>query len=159
NQGDGISIQSSANNVIGGTLPGAGNVISANGGNGVSIVDNPGLVQLGHHADGNVIQGNNIGTDVMGTLGLGNAGDGVTIVTASYFDNNEIVGGTDPGAGNVIAFNGGHGISALSSSGNVFRGNDIFANAGPGIVADINGDLSADAEPRSSNLIPNPLVL
>ena len=128
NSGDGIYINASPNNGIGGEFPGAGNVISANGGDGVRIVDFPGE---GDESTGNMIDGNKIGTDVTGALDLGNGGDGVSIIESSYTVSNETVGGTIPGAGNVIAFNAGPGVSALFSSGNAIRGNDIFANGGP----------------------------
>ncbi|MEK9138520.1 MAG: hypothetical protein AAB393_15455, partial [Bacteroidota bacterium] len=79
------------NNTIGGTVPGAGNIISGNGRYGVEILG----------GDGSVVQGNYIGTDVNGTSPLGNRYIGVSV-----FSRNVKVGGTEPGAGNIIAFNG-----------------------------------------------------
>ena len=70
NLGDGIQMSLSQNNLIGGTAPGEGNVISANGRHGVS----------GHLSTGSRVQGNRIGTDVTGTRDLGNTGDGVSIM-------------------------------------------------------------------------------
>jgi hypothetical protein len=159
NSGDGILIHSSPNNLIGGTVSGLGNVISANGGNGVSIVDYSIDVNQNMSSTGNTMEGNKIGTDVTGTGNLGNAGDGVSFITSGYLATNDIVGGTDPGAGNVIAFNGGPGVSALFGTGDAIRGNAIFANAGLGIVSDINGVLSTYAEARSLNLLSNLPVL
>jgi hypothetical protein len=151
----GISIEASRNNRIGGKSPGAGNVISANGGGGLVIFDSTAQFP----STGIVVQGNKIGTDVTGTRDLGNAGDGVSIITSSYIVSNDIVGGTDQGAGNVIAFNGGNGVSALFGTGNAIRDNAIFANAGLGIVTDINGVLSTYAEARSLDLLQNAPVL
>jgi CSLREA domain-containing protein len=153
NRGDGILIHASQNNLIGGSLFGAANLISANGGNGVSILD----FEAMRASTGNVVQGNKIGTDVTGAHDLGNAGDGVSIITSSYVVGNNTVGGPNsgvglPDAGNVIAFNRGNGVSALFSSGNTIQGNAIFANAGPGIVADVNGVLSTYAEDRGLSL-------
>jgi CSLREA domain-containing protein len=159
NSGDGILIHSSPNNLVGGTTPRAGNVISANGGNGVSIIDYSDDVNENMSSIGNTMEGNKIGTDVTGTGNLGNAGDGVSFITSGYIATNDIVGGTDPGAGNVIAYNGGPGVSALFGTGDAIRGNAIFANAGLGIVSDINGVLSTYAEARSLNLLSNLLVL
>ena len=55
---------------------------------------------------GNVIQGNTIGTDATGTRALGNADDGVSISASS----GNLVGGTTPGALNLISGNGQDGI-------------------------------------------------
>ena len=56
---------------IGGTAAGAGNVISANGNWGVWIT--------GSGTTGIVVQSNLIGTDVTGTIAMGNAYDGVEV--------------------------------------------------------------------------------
>jgi hypothetical protein len=81
------------------------------------------------NSHGNVIQGNDIGTDLGGTLPLGNASDGVAILAAST----NSVGGRVPGAGNVIAFNGGTGVNVTVGTGNAILGNSIFANLNQGI--------------------------
>ncbi len=61
---DGVIIQLGAsNNTVGGATPGAGNLISGNGGNGVDITD-PGT-------SGNLVAGNRIGTDPNGNKPLG----------------------------------------------------------------------------------------
>jgi titin len=106
-------------NSIGGTATGAGNVISGNAQAGVSIT------QL---ASRNVIQGNFIGTDLSGEQALGN-GTGIEILTA--FGNT--IGGSAPGAGNVIAFSGGDGVLIDTGTGNAILHNRIFANANLGI--------------------------
>src|ERR1043166_1960093 len=93
----GVDVNGTANNVIGGltTTPGTppGNLISGNNGN-------TGVI-LGTGSSGNLIEGNIIGADITGTQPLGNSG-GITI---NGPDNT--VGGTDPNARNIIAFNGG----------------------------------------------------
>jgi hypothetical protein len=118
-------------NTIGGALPGAGNVISGNLNRGITL-------------DGanNVVQGNFIGTDVTGRQPLGNARTGVEIGGPG-----NLVGGTNSGAGNVIAFNGvnGNGFTTngvdvkLGASGYAILGNSIFDNAGLGIDVNANG--------------------
>ena len=156
NGGDGIAITGgSQNDIIGGPMAGAGNVIAANGGDGIRLADNPNNVE---DAQGNpsissgiVIQGNKIGADVTGTHRIGNAGDGISIVTAYFLPSNETIGGAEPGAGNLVAYNGGRGIYAPFSQGNAIRGNDIFANGNLGLVTDINGTLSTYAEQRGLN--------
>ena len=72
NGGAGILIASGAqSNTIGGTASGAGNVIGSNGGDGVLI--------NGSGTNGNVVEGNYIGTDSTGTVVLLNGGNSVEI--------------------------------------------------------------------------------
>jgi len=68
----GVFISESSNNVIGGSGPGEGNVISGNGSMGVRI--------SGSGSTGNRIEGNLIGTDRSGTVKLGNSDRGVDLV-------------------------------------------------------------------------------
>ncbi len=96
------------NNLVGGTAPGARNVISGNGRLGVGL----------SVANDTRVEGNFIGTDVTGTLPLGN-GAGISI----HGENNTI-GGTAPGARNVISGNGG-GITIFLGTGNRVEGNFI----------------------------------
>ncbi len=88
----------SASNTIGGTAPGARNIISGNHGPGIS---------LGGTLTGHLVQGNFIGTDVTGTVALGNASHGVII---NFGSANNTIGGTLPGARNLISGNGGNGV-------------------------------------------------
>ncbi len=121
----GVAIGAGANNNrVGGTAAGAGNLISANGGNGVYISD--------AGTTGNLVAANLIGTDVSGTHALGNRGSGVDIVSNA---TSNIIGGTAAGAGNVISGNGGAGVSVIGNSvGNQITANRIFANTGLGIA-------------------------
>ncbi|MBI3408200.1 MAG: right-handed parallel beta-helix repeat-containing protein [Planctomycetes bacterium] len=168
NGGDGIRIFTfnapSQDNLIGGASPGEGNVISANGGAGVDIVTSAGEFYQGYMATGNSVQGNKIGTDVTGTVDLGNAGDGVAIIASSYIAGNNLIGSPNSGAGipdggNVIAFNGGHGVYDLFSTGNAVPGNVIFSNGKTGIVVGINDVLSSYAEDRSLGFLDGIPVL
>ena len=126
----------SENNTIGGTEPGAGNVISANGLSGISIA-----------GTGHVVQGNYIGTDVTGTMNLGNRGNGVNLSgqrgNGAAF--NTTIGGTSSGAGNIIAFNGARGIHVQEGAGNAIRSNTIFSNGGLGIDLELVGVTANDA--------------
>jgi hypothetical protein len=89
--------------------PPQGNVISANGGTGVLIVNG---------ADSNLLQGNFIGTDVTGLKARGNGGDGVAIINS---DNNKLFGTTPIDQDNpfvfynVISGNKGNGLVVDSS--------------------------------------------
>lgn len=124
----GISIED-INHVIGGTTPGAGNVIS---GNRIGI-------QLGGLSTaaptGHIIQGNLIGLNATGTGAVMNHFHGITISGDAM---NNVIGGTQSGAANKIAFNAGSGITVFSGSRNSIRGNSIFSNGAAGI--DLGGD-------------------
>jgi len=122
NDGDGIGIFGSPSNLIGGTGPGDGNVISGN--------DNDAIFMDGATCAGNVIQGNLLGTNAAGTAAIQNDNDAI-FVTRGAHDNT--IGGTEAGAGNLISGNNGHGISfsafqALDTPNNVVQGNLIGTN-------------------------------
>jgi hypothetical protein len=122
NGGDGVSAGS--NTTIGGTAAGAGNVISANAGNGISLAGN-----------GNLVLGNLIGTDITGTQALSNGGNGVSIT-----GSNNTIGGTAAGAGNTIAFNGNDGVLVDTGTGNAILSDLVFANGNLGIELIHNGN-------------------
>jgi hypothetical protein len=122
--------------LIGGTVPGASNVISGNNNESLIILQGEDTAaQEAGDTDiptNTLIQGNFIGTDKSGAMLLGdhgNAETGIYIVDA----NNTTIGGTVPGAGNTIAFNGGYGVYINAGSGNSILGNSIFANSPLGI--------------------------
>ncbi|HMC20901.1 MAG TPA: LamG domain-containing protein, partial [Thermoanaerobaculia bacterium] len=136
NSGFGVSIDGAPNTIAGGATSGDINVIAANGSDGVHI--------FGDSPDGNLIRGNSIGTDAGGTLNLGNGGAGVILATGS----NNTIGGTTLGtAQNIIAFNGGVGISlqAGAGAGNLLRFNQIDSNVGLGIDLGADGVTANDA--------------
>ena len=99
---------------IGGTTSGSGNLISGNNGSGV-LINSP-------QAGGIVVQGNLIGTDVTGTVSLGN-NEGISIVDAS----NVQIGGVTAAARNIISGDGFAGISISNADAtfNVIQGNYI----------------------------------
>jgi titin len=122
NAGFGIYIISGHNNTIGGSGAGTGNVIAGNQGYGVGI-DLSGTA-------GNVVQGNFIGTDISGTLHLGNAAEGVGVGVNS---SNVLIGGTAAGQGNTIAFNAQDGVFVPQGSAISILGDSIHDNGGLGI--------------------------
>ena len=75
-------------------------------------------------ASGNIIEGNFIGTNVVGALDLGNAEDGVDIRAS-----NNTVGGLAAGARNVISGNGARGVVIQVGSGSLVLGNLIGTDA------------------------------
>jgi parallel beta-helix repeat protein len=139
NAGIGIHVSFERNDTIGGTAAGAGNVIAANGQDGIKVD--------GIFASGNVIAGNFIGTDPSGTLALGNGGNGVSVLVS-----NNTVGGTAAGAGNTIAFNKGAGVAV--SGGTTTTGVAILSNA---IFS--NGDLGIRLAPDTNNSQAAPALI
>lgn len=131
NTQNGVAIDG-LNNIVGGSAPGARNIISGNGGYGLYIFS----------GDSSAVQGNYIGTDVTGNSPIGNHSGGIYLVGSDI-----TVGGTEPGAGNTIMFNGtlpSHaGIVVVGSSQrDAILGNSISANAGLGI--DLGGGFGPD---------------
>jgi titin len=96
-------------NQIGGTEPGAGNLISGNG-TGVMLEYD------------SLVQGNYIGTDVTGTQALGNVYGVSTEGTAL---RTTLIGGTEAGAGNLISGNRLYGIITYLGLHIVIQGNTI----------------------------------
>jgi hypothetical protein len=125
----GIQVGTSLNTIIGGATPGAGNVVSvgSSGGYGIIVVHNP---------NGARIQGNKIGTDLTGTIALGNGACGVDVGTfGAAASTSGLIGGTNAGEGNVIAFNRGNGVSMASgNTGWSILGNSIHDNGRLGIT-------------------------
>ena len=119
-------------NSIGGTAPGARNIISGNGFDAVNI--------QGTTTTGNLVQGNYIGTNAAGTAALPNQGFGITLSGPA-----NIIGGTSAGAGNVISGNTDSGVAIFSFEGsdgsrNIIQGNKIGTNAAGGVAIANNGD-------------------
>ncbi len=116
--GDGVRIENGAsNNTIGGSTAGVRNIISGNTSDGIEI--------SGATSTGNIVQGNYIGTDVTGTVDLGNNVAGIRLNGA-----NNIIGGTTAGEGNVIAGNSsGITIASTDATGNTIEGNYIGTDA------------------------------
>ncbi|MGP0065610.1 MAG: beta strand repeat-containing protein [Isosphaeraceae bacterium] len=138
---DGLTLEGASGNTIGGTASGAGNVISGNDANGISLLSG---------ASGNLIVGNKIGTNASGLDPLPNENDGLALEGAS---GNNTIGGTASGAGNVISGNDADGISLLSgASGNEILGNLIGTDAS-GLDPVPDGVDGLDLEGASGNTI------
>ncbi|MBM4091814.1 MAG: hypothetical protein FJ276_20660, partial [Planctomycetes bacterium] len=142
---DGVVVWGPASNTtIGGTMPGAGNVISGNDSYGVRII--------GDGASGNQVLGNVIGTDASGTADLGNTLDGVVIWAPA---SNNTIGGTVPGARNIISGNDSYGVRIFGdgASNNQVLGNLIGTDAGG--TADLGNKLDGVViwAPASNNTI------
>ncbi|MBX3084033.1 MAG: hypothetical protein KF716_20525 [Anaerolineae bacterium] len=116
----GIEIDAGADNVIGSADPAGRNVISGSGWG----------IYLHTTAKRTVIQGNYIGTNAAGTAYIPN-GFGISMNRSQ--DN--LIGGTTSGAGNLIAGNNNHGIYIETSDSTGIRilMNSIFNNGLLGI--------------------------
>ncbi len=155
NGGDGILLWDQTTGMtIGGTAAGARNVISGNGGNGITFDGATYQPDLG-----DAVQGNYIGTDISGTMALGNSLDGIAILQS----HNITIGGSAIGAGNVISGNSGDGIQITSSSaGNLVAGNVIglnylattpLANGGVGVFIASSGNTVGGIVAAARNVI------
>ena len=116
----GIWVSDSPANIIG--VPGAGNVVSANGSYGIVVVAFDGS------ADSNTVQGNIVGLDASGSVARGNGLTGIGIQNSA----SSLVGGGLPGESNVSSANGQWGIFIVDTSsvpgttvGNVVQGNYV----------------------------------
>ncbi|HEU4391510.1 MAG TPA: CSLREA domain-containing protein, partial [Blastocatellia bacterium] len=107
------------NNTVGGTATPSRNLISGNKNQGVTIT-----------GVSNLVQGNFIGTDVTGTLVLGNGFDGIRVISP-----NNVIGGTTPGSRNVISGNAVRGVE-ISDFGGLATGNLVQGNL---IGTDVTG--------------------
>jgi uncharacterized repeat protein (TIGR01451 family) len=160
----GVDMIGAPGNTVGGTVAAARNIISANGDNGVVILD--------AGADNDVVQGNYIGTDVTGTIALGNKARGVVVGGGNAFTppttgfaTRGLIGGTAPGAGNLIAGNtGGIGIIGAGATGFVVQGNLIgtdvtgtkpLGNAGSSgvLIQDGSGNTIGGTSAAARNII------
>jgi titin len=150
NRSGGVKLANGARgNTIGGTVAGAGNVISGNDGDGILLNDAP----------ANQVLGNLIGTNAAGTAALPN-GRGIKLIN---FATDNLIGGTTPGARNVISGNAVDGILIISdpaqapgtAGGNQVIHNFIGTNAagsaavpnhgnGVDIISDFNGQAAGN---------------
>ena len=114
----GVVIDQSSQNLVGGTAPGARNVIAGSrevvSGNGVEITGSP-----SRNAQHNTVLGNYIGIDITGTQRLPNQAHGVEIANADAC----LIGGTAAGARNVISANLGSAVHTQFSAFDRIQGN------------------------------------
>lgn len=154
NAQEGIIINGSLGNLVGGTNAGEGNLISANGDAGVYLLN----------GGANRVQGNRIGTSITGASNLGNGNNGVAI----YNSFGNIIGEGSAAARNLISGNGGSGVYVFgdASKSNVIQGNLIgsditgklrLSNVGDGVTVfnasgnSIGGGASAQGNLLSGN--------
>ncbi|MFW5439425.1 MAG: LamG-like jellyroll fold domain-containing protein, partial [Methylophilaceae bacterium] len=138
NSFDGIKIISTASsNTIGGTNANERNIISGNNDEGIEL----------SNASNNSILGNYIGTDVTGTVALGNADHGIVIFDGA---SGNTVGGNTTGARNIIAANTANGIVIAGNGGSTTDNNMISGNY---IGTDVTGNTSLGNGLEGINII------
>ncbi len=125
----------SANNTVGGTTSGFGNVISGN-------TNTIGL-ELTSLATGSVVQGNIIGLTANGSSALAN-NTGISLSAS-----NVTIGGTSAAARNLISGNAGNGL-LIFGSGNIIQGNYVGMDT-TGLVKIANGGYGIDMTPTATN--------
>ena len=137
--GDAGILQSGGIDTVIGGPGGESNLISSNENHGIGV----------DSSTGTSIRGNIIGLAVDGTTAMGNAQQGISISDGS---TNVTVGGTAPGAGNLISANTASGVAILDASGVSILGNRIGTDAS-GLVARPNhifginaGNVSTDIQ-------------
>jgi CSLREA domain-containing protein len=131
NHANGIHIGSGGDNLIGGPNPGEGNVISGNSFLGITLDTGTG---------NNTIHGNLIGPDQSGTGLIGNGRSGILVASIL---GSALIGGPNPGEGNVISGNAQHGILFWNDdrvTGHQVVGNEIADNGGHGILMEDGSD-------------------
>jgi hypothetical protein len=131
----------SSNNVIGGTTPGSGNVMSGNNHFGFEVL---------FGSQNNLVQGNYIGTDATGLVALGNVNGGAAFWNAG---TGNVFGGGIAAARNVIAGNLFNGVLVgNATTGAIIQGNYIGLGA-DGIIALGNGSAGVKVEGGSTNTL------
>jgi CSLREA domain-containing protein len=111
-----ISCVSSTGLIVGGAAPAARNVITAGGSDGVEL----------NQCSNGIVQGNYIGLSADGTAKFGNLFNGVEVIQGG---NGNLIGGPNPGEGNVIAGTTQSAIKIDTSDGAIIQGNFLGTDA------------------------------
>jgi hypothetical protein len=132
NNARGIRMRNGASfNLIGGTLAGAGNLVSGNNTDGT--ISGAGVEITSVGTTGNIVQGNFIGTNAAGIGAIANKGSGVRITGGA---NANTIGGLTSSGRNIISANASTGIT-LDGNGtgaNLVQGNYIGLAANGGFL-------------------------
>ncbi len=128
----GLRLVGSTDDQIGGAGAGQGNVISGNGSDGI---------HLDTGSSGNLIEGNDVGTNAAGTVALANGSNGIQIASGS---TGNTIGGTAAGAANLISGNAAYGlqVDGSTTTGDTLSSNYVGTGAGgSGSVPNSSGAL------------------
>jgi streptogramin lyase len=164
----GIEISGGNANTIGGGTAGARNVVGLNDAG----------IALDNGAQGNVIQGNYSGVGADGVTQDGNLLQGIVLFSSGNLAapfgpgqtnepgvQNNVIGGTAAGEGNLVEFNGTAGIAVFGNpvslsgqpnTGNAIEGNLLFENGRSNPTGEIGIDLSNQfVFPKDDGVTPN----
>lgn len=150
NGAHGVLVSNAPNTVVGGSTPDTRNLISGNGDDGISILDNSGDSR---------VKGNYVGTDASGTKDLGNVDAGVYVIGSS----GTTIGGKTAASRNLVSGNDGSGLRFGGRQSKVL-GNRIGTTAdgksalgnglhGVSIFGGTSGNLLGDGTAGGSNTI------
>ena len=135
----GISINAGTGVRVGGTAANTGNVISGNTSNGIvtsfQSVTIASVQTFVGRSDGVVVEGNTIGLNLAGTAAIGNQ------IGIRVGSPNAIIGGTAPGAGNVIAGNTTSG--GVTVQRNLLNGTPVSDGNGAQLLGNLIGTNAA----------------
>ncbi len=128
---NGILMQNSPNPIIGGGLSLLDrNIVSGNNESGMLIIA----------SISPLIRGNIVGTDITGLIDFGNLQNGIQLVTTC---SDPIIGGATAGQGNLLAGNGGSGLTIDNCLRPIIKGNIIgMGSDGTTIVANNGAGIS-----------------
>jgi parallel beta-helix repeat protein len=128
NGGIGIYLYECQSNLIGGTGAGAGNVVSANLGDGIQF--------FGPGTSYNTVEGNFVGTTKTGLSSLGNSSSALSLISGP---TSNTIGGATAAARNLFSGSSNYdGVYLDAASNNIVEGNYIGTDAS-GLSAFTNG--------------------
>lgn len=130
----GIRLNNCTNCLIGGPGLGEGNLISGNNVTGLRLLSTSYAT----------VQGNFVGTDINGTYAIPNGSTGITLgFNSSLPADSNLIGGINPGEGNLISGNSSMGLRLLNAQGNEVYGNLIGTDInGTSIIENVNIGIS-----------------
>ncbi|MEO1654459.1 MAG: right-handed parallel beta-helix repeat-containing protein, partial [Bacteroidota bacterium] len=136
-----LFVDDSDNNLIGGTSPGQGNLLSGNLLHGISVTLGGSRTRFDEDttatANNNKLQGNLVGTNAAGTVSVPNGFDGLHI---DDFAQGWVIGGTESGARNILSGNDGAGIEIDDKAHNILVQGNFIGTDITGTKALPNGD-------------------
>ena len=143
--GTGVVVDGTGN-TIGGTIAGAGNLISGN-----NAIDGPDGNGLAIPGSGNLVEGNFIGTDSSGTAAMPNHGDGIDVG-----GSNNTIGGTIAAAANVISGNAPSSVPSNDTGSGIGLGGDDNLVEGNLIGTDESGMAAVPNHGLAGIVVENP---
>lgn len=147
-----IFVTSGNRNRFGNLDVGGRNVISTAENSGITL-SWPGV------GTGNIIQGNYIGTDITGTVALGNQGNGISVAsefTGTLIDSNLVSGNVkETGGSSAISISGANTLVTRNRVGTNAAGTAMIPNNGPGIAVffSVEGGNRIGTGPEDGNLV------